>query len=696
MASAEAVLRKGDPKAAEVRYHAALQEGWLLMGALEGALGRLPESREAFRKATSVAPPNTQALRSLAVAQLRMGDSGPAIEILTRIADGDRKDVQTRRILAQALATAGQTEAAVARLEEARAAAPDDLALAYDLATGYLRSSKSAAAADLFARILQARPLALTHVLVGRAYHDAGDRERAREEMRAALKLDPHARWAHYHLGMIVIEEGGVGEIDRASQEFRAELKLAPDDVATSVQLGMALVEARRPAEALPALEIATRAPRPEARAFYFLGRCWLGLDRPAEALAALRRALELAERDGAGEGQLGSVHNQLGVALRALGSQEEAATHFAEAEGLLARGAEGARERMTAYLADAPDPAGGPAAAPPMEPSPLAQLSAPQRQQLKDRATAALARAYLNLGVMQAQAERFAPAADLFEEAAALDPDFPQVQYSLGIARFNAKQLDKATAPLARAVAANPDNAGLKRMLAMAWLESREYEKAAALLRDDPGREADPSVQYAYGLALSHSGRVAEAESIFTGLLTEHADWAELHVVLGKAHAQEGDFPKAIESLTRAVQLKADVPEANATLGVIYLKQGRLAEAERALRAELKSHPADVQSQQNLAVVLDSEQRSDEAIGLLRSVLGSKPDFADARYLLGKILLAQGALSEAQEQLEAAARLAPEDANVRYQLGQAYQKQGRAELAEKQFEIFRQLKAKR
>ena len=57
------------------------------------------------------------------------------------------------------------------------------------------------------------------------------------------------------------------------------------------------------------------------------------------------------------------------------------------------------------------------------------------------------IARAYLNLGVMRAQAQRFAQAAQMFELAAKVDPDFPQVQSSLGVAYFNARQFDKAIA---------------------------------------------------------------------------------------------------------------------------------------------------------------------------------------------------------------------------------------------------------
>ena len=52
----------------------------------------------------------------------------------------------------------------------------------------------------------------------------------------------------------------------------------------------------------------------------------------------------------------------------------------------------------------------------------------------------AGLARAYFNLGVLQAQVarraegiERFARAAEFFERTAAIDPDFPQVQSRWG-----------------------------------------------------------------------------------------------------------------------------------------------------------------------------------------------------------------------------------------------------------------------
>ena len=81
--------------------------------------------------------------------------------------------------------------------------------------------------------------------------------------------------------------------------------------------------------------------------------------------------------------------------------------------------------------------------------------------------------------------------------------------------------------------------------MLALAWLNTESYAKAAELLQDDPERETDPSLQFAYGMALVKSDRAAEAERVFAQLLRAHGDSAELSVLLGQAHAQQGDFTR-------------------------------------------------------------------------------------------------------------------------------------------------------
>jgi tetratricopeptide (TPR) repeat protein len=696
MAVAESSLAEEEFQTAESQYRAVLLLGWQLLGALATVEGRLPDARDAFRAASVSAVDDRSALQSLGLTHIQMREPGPAVEILTKLAGRNPRDVQTRQLLAQAFVANGQPDQAVQELEESHAAVPDDLELAFALASGYLQLKKVALAERVFAEIVKGRPVPQTHVLVGRAYRDFGEYERARAELQAALKQDPHVRRAHYYLGMVFLTGEGMSRLEDAIAEFRAELKLTPRDPATNLSLGRALVEARREEEALPALELATRSEPPRVLAFYYLGRCLLGLDRPADAVTPLRRALELAPAQGASEAQTAGIHNHLGQALRRTGATDEAASHFAEAGRISAKRTESSREALARRMANLPDPETGAAAvAPLVEDSPLARLDVERRGELRRRVTAEVARAYLNLGVLQARAERFDRAAEHFERAAEVDPEFPQVQYSLGVAYFNTQRFDKAAPPLGRALAANPADAALRRMLATTLLNTEVYDRAAELLRDDPERAKDPSLEFAYGLALMRSGRPVDAERVFSRLGAQHGDSAELLVVLGQSHAQEGDFEAAVESLKRALQLKPDVAEAGGTLGVIYLRQGKLPEAEQALRGELAVRPGDVKSANALATVLDLLGRQDEAVALLRGALKLKPDYSEARYLLGKVLIAQGAVVEATEHLEAAVRLAPEDANIHYQLGRAYQKLGRMEEAQQEYETFRQLKAK-
>jgi len=691
--AAEANLQVGETQRAESDYRAALGEAWLLLGTLEAADGSLDRARDAFEKALVSVADARRASQYLAMALLQQGDSAGAVRIMTQLATRNARDTGIRRLLAQALALAGRDAEAVQELEEARALVPDDLEVLFALATSYLKTGKTDAAELLFEELARQRPVAQTYVLIGLAWRDAGDYGRARAALRKALELDPKARRAHLYLGMITAIQD-LSKVEAAIPEFELEVKLAPEDPAANLYLGLALIMSRRYAEALPHLEVATRWTPPLAAAYHFLGRCLLELDRPGEAADALRRSLELAERQQADTETLRNIHYQLALALRKLGAAEQADREFAAAETLSGRVTEEARADLDRYLKDAPSVA-HPGGRQVLDTSAVSVLGDDERKALRERLTTALARSYFNLGVLQAQAERFPRAAQYFEQAATIDPAFPRVQYSLGVALFNAKSFDRAAAPLARALEQTPTDMNLRRMLAMTWLNTDAYDKAADLLENDPGRRGQPSLQYAYGLALARSQRSAQAAKVFQQLLDEHGDTAELHVLLGQAHAQQGDFDSAIASFGRALALDPKVPDANAALGVIYFRQGKLEEAEKALRAELVAHPGEPLAQHTLAAVLEVQGQPEEALSLLRDVLKARPDFADARYLFGKILLAQGSAQEAAEQLEIAARIAPEDANIHYQLGRAYQRLGREDASREQFEIFQRLKDK-
>lgn len=702
MKQAEEALGRGELEIAESRYRTALLEGWLLLGSLEVAESRLAGAAEALERAAAVSVETRRPLASLALVRMQAGQPREAVALLRRLLSRNPQDTELRRLLAQALVAAGRPGEAVQELEEARRADPDDLEAAYLLATAHLGEDRPEAAEPLFEELARRRPMAETWVLIGRTYRDFGDHERARTALRRALELDPGVRRARYYLGTIELLAGERAGLDAAVAHFRDELEVAPDDPIANLYLGMALVEGRNYREAIPHLEAATSAPTTRLDALHYLGRCHVGTDRPSEAARLLREALEAVEAGGeaaSDDRRLASIHYQLALALRATGDREGAAHHFAEAREGTARVTEEDRERLTRYLEDEARGATAGLApgtsVPGLDAPALAALDAAGRARVRRQLNTEVARAYLNLGVMQARQGHFARAGELVSVAADLDPGLPDVQRTLGVVRFNAGDHAAAAEPLRRALETRPDDGDVRRMLALAWLNAERYEAAADLLADDPRRAEDPSLEYAYAMSLVRSGRADEARPVFDRLMRDHADWPELHVLVGQARAHRGDYDGAVESLRRALELRPDVAEANATLAEIRLRQGRLDDAERALRAELDARPGDDEARHLLATVLDVAGRPDEAEPLLRALLESRPDHAGARYLLGKILLAEGEDGAALAHLEAAAELAPEDASVHYQLGRAYQKLGRAELAERAFATYRELKAR-
>ena len=560
IAAAEDSLRAGDLEGAEARYREALFQGWLVTATLERLERRAPQAKDALGNASLFRVESTQDLRALGTAQLQMGEATAAAETFEALATKDPRDGGARRLLGRALSASGRAEDAAQRLAEAESLAGDDAELVFLVATDYLWLKRTSDAERVFARVLKARPLPQTHVLIGRAYRDAGDFDRARAELQAALAGDAAVRRAHYYLGMVALADarGGPDRLDRAMAEFREELKLAPDDAAANDQLGLALLEAGRPAEALPPLESAARA-QPRPLHLFHLGRCLLALDRPVDAAAALRRGLEAAEEHAGGEDEIAKIHYQLGLALRKLGAEAEAADHLGRAKS------------FSSPASDASPAAAGLSAE---DASPLAGIPLAQRHGFKRRAAAGLVRAYFNLGVLQAQghrpspaAERFARAAAFFERAAELDPDFPQLQSSLGVAYFNAREFAKATAPLARAVAATPGDRGLTRMLAMSWLNTQAWDKAVALLEDDPERETDASLQAAFGLALLRAGHAGRAEEVLARAAALRGDSSELLVLLAQAHAAQGKDEEAVRALEKALALDPHDAEARRTL---------------------------------------------------------------------------------------------------------------------------------
>ncbi|MEO5658053.1 MAG: tetratricopeptide repeat protein [Nitrospiria bacterium] len=168
-----------------------------------------------------------------------------------------------------------------------------------------------------------ANPRALT--LLGVAYTDRGEPDRAFEAYQAAIRANPDFHDAHANLGSALIARGDLdgalaaftraraldpknaqdayhlglihqksGRLDEARREYDTSLRLDPDDASTHNNLGAVHQAAGRWDAALAEYETAVRLDPALAQAAYGLGQVSQHRGHADEALRAYRRTIEI------------------------------------------------------------------------------------------------------------------------------------------------------------------------------------------------------------------------------------------------------------------------------------------------------------------------------------------------------------------------------------------------------------------
>lgn len=156
---------------------------------------------------------------------------------------------------------------------------------------------------------------------LGRAYYGAGDALNAAQAFRRALALQPDSPKARFFLATALER---AGDEAGALEEYRILATRQPNLVEGHLGLGVLLVKSGAGlAEGIKELSRAVALNGDSYEARVVLGRALLQDNRPAEAVAHLQKAVELA----AGNPE---PHFQLAQAYRRLGRKDEAAAQFA------------------------------------------------------------------------------------------------------------------------------------------------------------------------------------------------------------------------------------------------------------------------------------------------------------------------------------------------------------------------------
>jgi tetratricopeptide (TPR) repeat protein len=250
----------------------------------------------------------------------------------------------------------------------------------------------------------------------------------------------------------------------------------------------------------------------------------------------------------------------------------------------------------------------------------------------------------------------RFHDARQVFQQAAAKDPDFAMAHYQLALSSPSNKE---AVAHVSEAVALSGN--------------ASEGERLAIL-----------------NLQANFNAEPAKALEYAKEAVDKYPEDERARQTLAFAYQGRQEYQKAVDELKKAIELNPNFSTAYNSLGYAYRPMNKNAEAEEAFKKYIALVPNDPNPYDSYAELLMKTGRFDESIAQYRKALSIDPHFTNSYYAIAGNLMYQGkhpqALAEAQK-LANAARNDGDRRLVFFTKALVYADQGKFDLAQRELE---------
>jgi tetratricopeptide (TPR) repeat protein len=204
----------------------------------------------------------------------------------------------------------------------------------------------------------------------------------------------------------------------------------------------------------------------------------------------------------------------------------------------------------------------------------------------------------------------------------------------------------------------------------------------AASMLEQRVGADTSAAVDFILANLRFQNGDLPAAEKSYEAALAKFPDFRRARKNLGLLMVQESRFDKAIEHLTKAIELGDRDGRSYGLLGYAFVNRENFLAAEAAYRQAILQQPDTKDWQLGLARSLLAQQRYAEAASLFSSYLEKNPRDWNAWKLQANAYLGLDQPRAAAVNLEAVRMLGKADAPSLVLLGDIYMNEGIAELA--------------
>ena len=285
-------------------------------------------------------------------------------------------------------------------------------------------------------------------------------------------------------------------------------------------------------------------------------------------------------------------------------------------------------------------------------------------------------------LGTTLYELDRFAEARDQFRRVLARHDDNGTAWALKGLCEFRLKNYDTALADLlkarARGVTGSRDVAEVARYhTALLATRTEQFEQALGILSD-------------FGLEGNDSPSIIEALGIATlrlPLLPEELPGEKREMVMMAGRARYFMAARLGSAATNAfdalVARYPETPNVNYAAGVFLLAE-QPEKAVEAFKRELRVYPQNVWARIQIAFALVRTGEFAAARPYAQEAVDQAPTEFVARNALGQVLLETGDAAGAVRELEAGVKLAPDSPQMHFALARAYRRAGRGAEADK------------
>jgi len=519
-----------------------------------------------LKRALNLKPDSPETLSLLAQVYSAQQKPVDALDLLVRAHKLAPENTDVIYYLARVSMSQNYYEDSIPLLESGRKIAPQRMDLRAALGESYFMSGRAEKAIEEFKQLIELDPTARSYAFLGLTYRQLGRFDEARKYFEEGLKKEPRNPSCLFNIGYI---EERQGDHEAAEKRFQEVLRLSPDHAETLLELANLRITSKRYAEAAVLLRKYVRVSRAPAPGYY--------------KLAMVERSLhqtEAAQRDM-------SVFQTLSKNASTGPYPYEQLFEYLDNRSNLSK-----KEKAQLDLTE------------------LAKEI--QKQPDRPENLYLLAEGYLKLGNVEAARHAITQLDQLSAG------DF-RTQTGIGVLLARYRLYEDAIQHFQTAMRANPDSDDIKFDLADAYFRKGMYPQALEVAQQvSANGQQDDAFLSLLGDIKAHLGQPAEASEIFRNAIRRNPDNDQYYLSLALVQLRQNDLraaektlqdgrsripgsgkllwgrglvsvlqgktAQAAEQLEQAVDLLPEWPGSYSTLGVFYYQTGQLDKAKEVL----------------------------------------------------------------------------------------------------------------